>query len=189
MARLPSTSMDSENINMGFNQPTPVLGTARARHDVLLYLDGARTSDGKVEDGYVKLQARQTVATGSFSIIRQVKTMDTWLIAIPKVLFACMLNTHQKFGTNIKVLSDCQAAVAIIYGKKTNKCRKEIEEIRVIQRDWNRRERLVHVKAGIIFAKRTPSHSEIGQKKKQIFCKSRGSELVHVRTQGEAIFR
>lgn len=78
-----------------------------------------------------------------------------------KGLQSCILNANLKFAANIIVLSDCQAALAIINGKQTKTCRREIEEIRVIEREWNRRERLAHMKAGKIFAQWIPSHSDI----------------------------
>ncbi|POS82776.1 hypothetical protein EPUL_005460, partial [Erysiphe pulchra] len=111
--------------------------------------------------GYVLYQAGQRVFTGSFCINRNVEAIDTEIITISQALSVCMQKALTKFATNILIHSDSRIAVGIVNGNYTLTSRTETKRIRDIQRDWGKRERLPHVKPGIIKAVWIPSHSGI----------------------------
>ncbi|POS81920.1 hypothetical protein EPUL_006615, partial [Erysiphe pulchra] len=161
--KLLPVSVDSKNISLDSFAPTIEFNTEESRHDIHLYTDGSCAPDGKVGGGYIAYQAGLKVVSDSLAINRHVEPIDIELIAISHGLTACISSAHTRFANNIIVHTNNRSAAGIVNGKTSLTCRKEVENIRDIQKKWNERVRLAHVSTGCILAHWVPSHSRVSQ--------------------------
>lgn len=154
-------SIDSHLCNMEEDAANILPALKPTDHDIYVYTDGARTSEGGAGAASVIYQAGRKVYSQKTSIEIKVEALDTELIAIKTGLQTAIQKAITRFATNIIVFTDSQIAASIVNGKKSYTSLEAVSEIRTIQRTWIDRNKLPHIRPGCIAAHWIPGHSGI----------------------------
>lgn len=177
VAQLLPISEDAELASFDNESISTLNDIQTVKHDIHLFTDGALTVEGRAGGAFIILQAEQRILAENFNIDKRVDPIDTEIIAIMRGIKASVQKALTHFANNIIVFTDSKLAANIVNGKSSLTSRKEVREIRNLQRCWKGREKLPHVKSGHIFAKWVPSHSGIPENEEVDMLAKRGAQI------------